>query len=178
MLALGTVFWQDAGRWVLGGRWLGQCWLGLGLGRVLTLLAFLYFNNQVAARVIPWERRFRIPFRGHRGFSPSFSTPLDTEDNLENGNASGLLMGLVKPTRSRPSQPPGCPGRREACLWTARLETGYAMQVCPWQKCFCSRGKETSSVLHFIFHVSCAINTVGLFGDRELIYLVFATLMM
>ena len=75
LLALGTVFWQDVGLWVLRGRWLGRCWLGLGVGGVLTLLAFLYFNNQITARVIPWERRFRIPFRGHQAlFSWLFNT--------------------------------------------------------------------------------------------------------
>lgn len=99
LLVLRTLFRQVAGLGSPRGRWLGG--RGLLRGGVLSLLALLYFNNQVTARVVSWERRLRIAFPGHRVVSPASSTPFDTEGNLENGNAGGLLTGLVKPTSSR-----------------------------------------------------------------------------
>lgn len=60
LLALGTIFRQVVGLWSLGVFWLSGHWLGLGRGGLLPLLAFLYFNNQVTARVISWERRLEF----------------------------------------------------------------------------------------------------------------------
>lgn len=149
-LTLRMVFRQIRGLWWLRGRWFGGSWFGGCWLRLLTLPAFFYFHNQVTALVIPWERRFRVPFRGAARFSPGSSEPRDTEDNLESRNTSGLLMGLVKSTRSclnSPHRSPSslnCPGHRQECLWVARLRDRL---ITPWRyslgfqgsECLCSQ---------------------------------------
>lgn len=184
---LGTVFAQVGGLWWLRGRrlrghWFGGCWLGGRCLGLLTLPAFLYFYNQVTALVVPWERRFRIPFTGVARFSPDSSVPCDTEDDLENRNPHGLLMGLVKPIRSCLNRPPAPPVTGRNVRGPLDFATGYLHHGCipsasrvqnafvhNEKKLFCSRLPITCALYNYYSSVV---------WGHVLIYLTFATPMM